>query len=119
MFSSSLLNFLSGLFAGAGLNLITQAQTGPLTQPKWAVLVDAVPWIAASVFTAWAGHLVAGAERESELKITAGLTDAERHAVTNAEKRKVQRNYRILIAAAAASFAGALVLTPGFLIGGN
>ena len=117
MFSSSLLNFLSGLFAGAGLNLVTQAQTGPLAEPKWTVFLDSVPWIMASVFTAWAGHIVAGAERESDLKIRDGLTEAERKAVIRAEQRKVERRYRMLMAASGLGFAGALVLTPGFLIG--
>jgi hypothetical protein len=118
VFSSSLLNFLAGLFAGAGLNLITQAQTGPLTQPQWAVFTDSVPWIAASIFTAWAGHLVAVAERESDLQIREGLTDIERRAIVLAEQRKVRVKYRRLMVGAFAGFALALVLTPGFLIGG-
>jgi hypothetical protein len=118
VFSSSLLNFLAGLFAGAGLNLITQAQTGPLTQPKWAVFTDSVPWIVASIFTAWAGHLVAEAERESDLKIREGLTDVERRAIVLAEQRKVRLKYRRLMAAAFVGFTMALVLTPGFFIGG-
>lgn len=115
MFSSSLLNFLSGLFAGAGLNLITQAQTGPLTQPSWTVFLDSAPWIASSVFQAWAGHLVQGAERESELKIKDELTDAERRAVLRAEQRKVQGKYRLLMVLSAVTFVAALVLTPGLL----
>ncbi|MFL6113147.1 MAG: hypothetical protein ACJ786_17580 [Catenulispora sp.] len=118
MFSSSLLNFLSGLFAGAGLNLITQAQTGPLTQPKWAVFADSVPWVAASIFTAWAGHIVSQSERESELKIREGLTDVERRAIVLAEQRKVQAKYRLLMVAAIFGFAMALLLTPGFLVEG-
>lgn len=117
MFSSSLLNFLSGLFAGAGLNLITQAQTGPLTQPKWAVFLDSVPWVLASVFTAWAGNIVAGAEREADLKIRDGFTDVERRAITRAEQRRVEGRYRALMAASIAGFAAALILTPGLLTG--
>lgn len=118
MFSSSLLNFLAGLFAGAGLNLITQAQTGPLTQPKWSVFTDSIPWILASVFTAWAGHIVAETERESDLKVREGLTDVERRAIVLSEQRKVRVKYRRLMVASFVGFALALILTPGFLIGG-
>lgn len=115
MFSSSLLNFLSGLFAGAGLNLITQAQTGPLTQPKWTVLLDSVPWIATSVFQAWAGHIVQGAESEAELLYTAGLTTEERQAIARGEKRKVAQRYKVLMLTSLVTFALALTLTPGWL----
>lgn len=117
MFSSSLLNFLSGLLAGAGLNLITQGQTGPLDKPTWSVFLDAVPWLAASVFTAWAGHIVAGAEREADLKIRDGFTDGERRAILRAEQRSIEGKFRALMAAAVVGFAAALVLTPGFVIG--
>ncbi|HEV3172937.1 MAG TPA: hypothetical protein VGZ32_21505 [Actinocrinis sp.] len=93
MFSSSLLNFLSGLFAGVGLNLITQVQTGPLTHPAWTVVLDSLSWILASGFQAWAGHVVQSAEHEAELKIIAGLIQEERRAITLGEKRKVSTLY--------------------------
>ena len=115
MFSSSLLNFLSGLFAGAGLNLITQAQTGPLTQPKWSVFLDSIPWILTSVFQAWAGHIVQGAESEAELLYTSGLTAQERQAIARGEKRKVARRYNLLMGTSVITFGVALVLTPGWL----
>jgi hypothetical protein len=70
---TSLLNFLAGLFAGAGINLLTSLATAPPDAPTTAIEIDAAVWIgAAAATTAWA-YVSETIDRRIQAKIQDGL----------------------------------------------
>lgn len=64
---ASLLNFVAGLLAGAGINMLTSVETGPTSVPTHNIVVDSVVWVAAAGFSAAAAHSSETAERRADL----------------------------------------------------
>ena len=55
--SPSALTFLAGLFAGAGINMLTSVATGPADPPTSAIVVDSAMWVLAAAATTWLAHV--------------------------------------------------------------
>jgi hypothetical protein len=110
MIPPALLNFVSGLSAGAGINLLTSLSG----RSRAATVVDSAAWIAAAAFLAATAHLVGLVERDAALAIDNTLTKAERRAIVRDEMESVRRRYRLLLGLSALSFVAAAVLVPGW-----
>lgn len=64
---SSLLNFIAGLLAGAGINMLTSVEAGPTSVPTHKIVIDSLGWVAAAGFSAAAAHRAETAERRADL----------------------------------------------------
>jgi hypothetical protein len=71
---ASLLNFLAGLLAGAGINLLTAIETGPTSVPGHVIVVDSLAWIGAAMFAASAAHVAETAEQRATLSMSKSFT---------------------------------------------
>lgn len=111
----SLLNFVSGLAAGAGINLLTSLSGVP-TDAHTTTIVDSIAWICAAVFLAATAQIVDGVERDAALAIDNTLTKAERRAILHDEMTEVRTRYSIAIALSAASLVSSMALVPGLLV---
>lgn len=97
----SLLNFVAGLLAGAGINLLTSVATGPVGVPSREVVLDSLVWVVAAVFSAGAAHVAEGSERRADLVITDRLRPEEKDAIARNEAAQVAGRFWILVALAA------------------
>jgi hypothetical protein len=77
---ASLLNFLAGLFAAAGISLLVTVETtvpstaGCVSCPSTGeIAIDATAWIAASIFQAWAAHIADKVEKEVHDKVPSSI----------------------------------------------
>lgn len=111
----SLLNFVSGLAAGAGINLLTSLSGVP-TATRTTTVVDSIAWIFAAAFLAATAQIVEGVERDAALAIDNMLTKAERRAILYDEMMLVRTRYRVALALSAASLASSVALVPGLLV---
>jgi hypothetical protein len=109
---ASLLNFLSGLAVGAGINLVTSIEGGS-TFPKIKIIIDSVIWFADSVLLAYAAHLAEVVEREAALVIDRTLTREERRAILRDEMSRVRVPYLSSIVIGTIGIFVALYLVPG------
>jgi hypothetical protein len=114
--ASSSLNFLAGIFAGAGINLITSVATGPEAEVSTAkIAVDSLLWVLAAAALTWAAQVVQRGERDADLEIGAQLTDVEKHEVRELFGRRSWRQARLPVVLTLVSLAGAVVLLPRFI----
>ncbi|MDN3351648.1 hypothetical protein [Actinomadura sp. DC4] len=113
---SSLLNFLAGLLAGAGINLLTAVETGPTEVPSGKIVVDSTAWVAASVFAAWAAHIANGAERRADLAMDEHLTAEEKNGIFRTESARISGKFWSLVSLTAASVLLAILLIPRLVI---
>ena len=111
----SLLNFVSGLAAGAGINLMTSL-SGVSQAAHSTTVVDSIAWIVAAVFLAGTAQIVEGVERNAALAIDNRLTKKERIAILRDEMRAVRTRYILTLALSAVSLASAMLLVPGFVV---
>jgi hypothetical protein len=112
---SSLLNFLAGLLAGAGINLLTAIETGPTTVASYKIVVDSTAWVAASVFAAWAAHISDRAERRADLAMDEDFTAKEKDAILQSEATKVARGFWGLIGTTLVFVLLAVLLIPSLV----
>jgi hypothetical protein len=112
MFPSSLLNFLSGLAAGAGINMLTSLEGGSAAAHD-KIVVDSLIWIAVAGFFAYAAHVVEGAEREAALVSDVSLSRQRRQKVLREEAWRVRWPYRAALAGGFAATVVATVYIPG------
>jgi hypothetical protein len=110
----SLLNFMSGLAAGAGINLLTSISGTPNPQ-KWPIVVDSGVWVIAAACMAYAAHLMETADREAALVIDNTLTKRERSAVLRDEESRVRGPYRVSLGLSLVFLILAVLLIPGLL----
>lgn len=108
--SPSLLNFVAGLLAGAGINLVTSAATEDDPSAARRLCLLAVPWIAASVFLAWAAYMAERADRTSDLLITANHSPDERQEIVKATFRTYARWFQLAVSLVVAAIVVAVVL---------
>lgn len=112
----SLLNFIAGLLAGAGINLLTSVATGPTAASDQKIVIDSIIWVLSAIFAAYAAHVAEGAERRAELRITDRLSAAEKHAIMRDEAAKVSGKFwpLVVIAVFIGVAAAVLIGNPGF-----
>ncbi|WBB53988.1 hypothetical protein [Verrucosispora sp. WMMD573] len=113
----STLNFLAGLFAGAGINMLTSVSTGP-PDPQIStakVALDSALWVIAAAFTTWAAHLFQAAEREADLYIDRDFSEAEKLEIRQAYLSRALRRARLPLILTVLSLVGAVLLLPGFI----
>jgi hypothetical protein len=109
---ASLLNFLSGLTAGAGINMLTSLEGGS-TAGKGAIILDSVLWIVVAVALAYAAHLSENVEREASLVIDGNLSPEEKKIILKDEASRVSRGYKLSLYSG-----GTLTLLAAFFIPG-
>ncbi len=112
MVPSSLLNFLSGLAAGAGINMLTSLEGGSAAA-HFKIIIDSVIWITVAGLFAFAAHVVEGAEREAALVSDVSLSRQRRRAVLKDEAWRVRWPYRGALATAVVAAGLAMAYIPG------
>lgn len=114
--ASSSLNFLAGICAGAGINLITSVATGPESDVATVKLaLDSVLWVLTAAFLTWAAQVVHRGEQEAERLITRDFSEEEQREVRGLLQRTSARNARWPLALTVVSLLGALALLPRFI----
>ncbi|MBR7832867.1 hypothetical protein KDL01_06315 [Actinospica durhamensis] len=112
MIPVSLLNFLSGLTAGAGINLLTSIEGGSNASHS-EIMVDSAVWVVVAIFLAYAAHLTEAVEKEASLVIDGSLTPDEKRQVHEAHAASVRWRYRISLIVSGALSVLAILLIPG------
>jgi len=112
MIPVSLLNFLSGLTAGAGINLLTSIEGGS-NASHGKIVVDSAVWIVVAMFLAYAAHLTESVEKEASLVIDGNLTAAEKREVYDAHAVPVRWRYRTSLGLSGLLTVVAIILIPG------
>lgn len=113
---SSSLNFLAGIFAGAGINMITSVATGPAGGVSTLkIAFDSVSWVLAAGFLTWAAQLLQAGEREADLQITRTFSPAERRQTRELHRRQSLQAVRLPILLTAISLVAAVALLPRFI----
>lgn len=114
--ASSSLNFLAGIFAGAGINLLTSVATGPEADVSNAkIAIDSLFWVAAAACLTWAAQVVQRGERNADAEIRGRLTEIEKEEVRDSLERQSWRRARLPIALTVVSLIGSVVLLPRFI----
>jgi hypothetical protein len=114
---ASLLNFLAGLFAAAGISLLIAVETSGTSpqsdgkgQSTGQIAIDATVWIAASIFQAWAAHIAEKVDQEANLVIDANIERPLRKLVRADVGREWARPFWILMGLTAACVSAAIAL---------
>lgn len=114
----SALNFLAGLFAGAGINMLTSMVTGP-SGNVWTttiVVIDSLLWVLAAGFLVRVARILEDAEREAQLVLTGRrITGEEKQEIWADYRAKAQRLARIPVALTVLWVFLALLLLLGLL----
>jgi hypothetical protein len=114
--ASSSLNFLAGIFAGAGINLVTSVATGPEADVSaWKIAIDSALWVLAAAFLTWAAQVVQRGERDADLELSGPLSDIEKHDIRDAFERRSWRRARLPIILTVMSMVGSVALLPRFI----
>jgi hypothetical protein len=114
--ASSSLNFLAGIFAGAGINLLTSvatSQTGDVGSGE--IALDSFFWVATAANLAWAAQLVERGERNADVAIRGSLGDGEKEEVREALERQSWRRARLPISLTVVSLIASVVFLPRFI----
>ncbi|MEY9931320.1 hypothetical protein ABH926_005969 [Catenulispora sp. GP43] len=110
----SLLNFLAGLAAGAGINLLTSIEGGSHF-PRGQVVVDSGLWILDAMLLAYAAHLAETVEREAALAFDNTLSAEEKRDIMRDEVDKRRLRYHGSIVLGVVGMVVSMVLVPGIL----
>ena len=94
---SSLLNFIAGLLAGAGINMLTSVETGPTSVPTHNVVVDSVAWVVAAGFVAAAAHSAETAERRADLASRETYSPELNRAIRREKSAEVAGRFWVLL----------------------
>ena len=109
--SPTTLTFFAGLFAGAGINILTSAATEQFPSPMRQVAVsDAVLWVVAAGFLVAAAQRLEAAEREAARYADPHLGPAERHEVRKSMIDRVAGSTAVLFGLAVLSLIAAVLL---------
>jgi len=109
---ASLLNFLSGLAAGAGINMLTSVEGGS-NASHLSIIADSVLWILVAVALAYAAHLSDTVEKEAALVIDGNLSAEERKVIYQDEASRVIGRYNASFRLGVVLTAVAAVFIPG------
>jgi len=113
--ASSSLNFLAGIFAGAGINLLTSVAGGrsPDADVSTAkIVVDSVLWVLTAAFLTWVAQVVQRGERNADAAIRQSLTHAEKEEVRDAFERQSWQRARLPISLTVVSLIGSILCLP-------
>lgn len=115
--SSSSLTFLAGLFAGAGINMLTSAAIGESGTSTWTIILDSLAWVAAAGFLTSAARRLDAADREASFYILdPNLSANEKRAVRERQLDKVARTTVVMVGLTGlALVAAVLLLLPGII----
>ncbi|GIE99679.1 hypothetical protein Ari01nite_71440 [Paractinoplanes rishiriensis] len=106
------LNFLAGLLAGAGINLLTSAAVGDGGGLGIHIVLDSVAWVSGAALLTSAATMLGNADRQAALLITPEFNDMERRQIRTLEINRVARPVRWLLLGAFACVAVAVALLP-------
>jgi hypothetical protein len=111
---SSLLNFLAGIFASAGINLLTSVATGPEADVSTAkIAIDSCCWVVAAAFLTWAAQVIRRSERSTDVAAVNGLLSGEeKEEQRDAIREQTWRKARLPIALTVVSVIGSVILLP-------
>ncbi|GAA2344279.1 hypothetical protein [Dactylosporangium salmoneum] len=112
----SSLNFLAGIFAGAGINLITSVATGPdggISTAK--ISLDSLLWVVAAGLLTWAAQVVQHGERDADLHIDPDFSDVEKREIRERYMGEALRRARVPLVLTAVSVVFAVLLLPNFI----
>ena len=113
---ASSINFLAGILAGAGINLITSVATGPdSTVSIPLVAVDTVLWVVAAGLLTWAAQIVQRGEREADLEINRNLSEVEKRDIRDMFEQRSWQRARTPVIWTVIVLAGAILLLPRFI----
>jgi hypothetical protein len=111
--ASSSLNFLAGIFAGAGINLITSVATGPEADMSTGkIALDALLWVLAAAFLTWAAQVVQHGERDADLHIDRDFSEPEKVEIREQHRRKAMKKARMPLLLTVVSLLAAFLLLP-------
>lgn len=115
--ASSSLNFLAGICAGAGINLITSVATGPETDVSVAkIALDSALWVLSAAFLTWAAQIVQRGERDAEFAMIGDeFTTVEKQDIREKRTRESWQAARLPIVLTVISLIGSIVLLPRFI----
>jgi hypothetical protein len=110
----SLLNFLAGLAAGAGINLLTSVEGGS-NFPKGKIVVDSTLWILDAMVLAYAAHVAETVEREAALAFDNTLSAEEKRDIMRDEVDKRRVRYHGSIILGVVGMVISMMLVPGII----
>jgi hypothetical protein len=113
----SSLNFLGGLSAGTGINMLTSVSTGLPDNVSAAMIgLDSLLWVVAAGFLTWAARILEDAEREAQLiLIGRRITDEERQEIWAGYRTTAGRRALPAFVLAILSAIVAVLLLPGLI----
>jgi hypothetical protein len=110
------LTFLAGLFAGAGINMLTSSATGESSASASAIAVDAVAWIVAAALLTAAAQRVDSAEREASKRLQdPNLSEEVKRDERENQLNQVATTTVVLLALTLLSAVLAILLIPGLV----
>ena len=115
--SPSMLNFLAGLFAGAGINMLTSVATGPPGNISTAkIALDSVLWVVAAGFLTWAARILETADQGAERRISGlKITEEEKQDIIEEYRKTARRRVELAIVLTLLSVLAAVLLMPGLI----
>ena len=114
--SPTALTFLSGLFAGAGINMLTSTATGESSTSAGSVAFDAVAWVAAAAFLSWVAHRLDAVQRQAAFYIMdPNLSPAVKQAELDKQLGRIAPATTVLLALTVVCLVAAVLLLPGFI----
>jgi hypothetical protein len=111
---SSSLNFLSGLLAGAGINLLTGIVGGSSgTNYIPQIEEDSAVWVLASILAAAAAHIAEQADQKANLAITPDMSRQLKETIIRDEVEQVALKFWIIVGLALIATLAGILLVPG------
>lgn len=110
------MNFLAGIFAAAGINMITSVATGPEdgVSPV-SIALDSAFWVLAAALLTWAAQLLQSGERDADLQIAADFSAGERREVRELYRMKSLQAVQLPLGLTVVSLLAAIALLPRFI----
>lgn len=111
------LNFFAGLFAGAGINMVTSIATGlSESTSKTAIVVDSLLWLLSAATLTWAAQVIEHEERDADLYIDRDFTEREKRDIREQYRRRAFHKARIPFVLTGLTLVLSALLIPGFLL---
>ncbi|WP_305785590.1 hypothetical protein [Symbioplanes lichenis] len=107
-----LLNFLAGLFAGTGINLLTSSAVGDGGGLSALTVLDSIAWVLGAALVTVAATMLQNAEAEAALLDSPMFEEPERREIRMHQRRPIARRAVLLILGGLLSVILAVVLLP-------
>jgi hypothetical protein len=113
---SAALNFVAGVLAGAGINLVTSLATGPAGDASTGKIAsDALLWVISAGCLTWAAQIVGDEEREADRVVSVDFSAEERREIRDRHRRVANKRARLPFALTLGFLAGAVLFLPNFV----